>query len=454
MDSADRTAVTPGKSRLARTFAKVLNIRAATGVAPVTANQKIQSHEKVKHDRTSNGSQSSYGDDDEKLRHRAAVEAFLSKLFASISTVKASYAQLQFCQSPYDVDGIQAADQMVVLELKTLSELKQCYLKKQFDESSPETTLLLAELKEQKSLLKMYEIMGKKMDSQIKLKDSEITFLKEKLEEANKENKVIEKRLNSSGSLSVPDDLRLSSLNPNHFVPVLRHTIKSVRSFVKLIINEMELAGWDLDASANAIEPGVRYSNSNHRCFAFESFVCRQMFDGFNFRNFSPLTESLPKQPNPNPNRNQQRLCFERFAELKSMKTGEYLARKPKSEFARFCSSKYLQLVHPKMESSLFGNLNQRNLVNSGEFPETTFFAAFGEMAKRVWVLNCLAYSFVPAASIFQVEKGCRFSEVYMESVTDEPPLLPPDGATEIDPVVAFTVVPGFKIGKTVIQCQ
>uniref|UniRef100_A0A5B6YN13 Uncharacterized protein n=1 Tax=Davidia involucrata TaxID=16924 RepID=A0A5B6YN13_DAVIN len=446
MDSTNRKAMTPSKSRLARTFAKVLHIRAVTGVAPVDGVQETKSHGKVNHDRVSNSRPQAFDgdDDDEKLRHRAATEAFLAKLFANISSVKAAYAQMQFAQSPYDADGIQSADLVVVSELKNLSELKQCYLKKQLDESSPETTQLLAEIQEQKSLLKTYEIMGKKLDSQLKLKDSEITFLRQKLEEDNRENKSLEKRLNSSGLL---DNLHLSGLIPNHFNTVLRQTIKSIRSFVRLMISEMESAGWDLDVAASSIKPGVVYWNTNHKCFAFESFVCQEMFDGFSYPCFSLSNGSLPEQ------KKWQRLFFDRFLELKSMKPKEYLARKPKSTFAKFCRTKYLGLIHPKMESSLLGNLSQRNLVNSGEFPETTLFATFAEMAKRVWLLHCLAYSFQPEASIFQVGKRCRFSDVYMESVNEEA-FLSSAGKTETDPLVAFTVVPGFKIGNTVIQCQ
>ncbi|XP_059663978.1 uncharacterized protein LOC132309708 [Cornus florida] len=247
MDSVNQKAVTPSKSRLARTFAKVLHIRAVTGIAPVDGIQKTKSHEKIKHEHVNGIRTESFDGDDEKLRAKAATDAFLAKLFASISSVKASYAQLQFAQSPYDADGIQSADQFVVTELKNLSELKQCYLKKQLDECSPETTQLLAEIQEQKSLLKTYEVMGKKMDSQVKLKNSEIIFLKEKLGEANRENKLLEKRINSSGLFSVPSNFQLSGLSPSHFITVLRQTIKSIRSFVRLMISEMESVGWDLD---------------------------------------------------------------------------------------------------------------------------------------------------------------------------------------------------------------
>ncbi|CBI20173.3 unnamed protein product, partial [Vitis vinifera] len=413
MDSVKRSAVTPSKSRLARTFAK----------APESS--------KDDQDTGSWSRSQSYDDNDEKLRNTAELEAHLAQLFASISSVKSAYAQLQYAQSPYDSNGIQSADQIVVSELKNLSELKRCYLKKQFD-PSPERTLCLAEIQEQKSLLKTYEIMRKKLECQMKLKDSEITFLREKLEDCHKQNKSLEKRLNPSAHLSVLDNLHLSGISPSHFITVLQHTVKSIRSFVRLMINEMESSGWDINAAAAAIQPSVVFLKATHRCLAFESFVCREMFDSFHFPNFS-----LPNE----------------FIKLKSTRVKEYLAQKPKSTFGKFCRAKYLKLVHPKMESSFFGNLSQRSIVNSGKFPDTPFFTSFSEMAKRVWLLHCLAFSFNPEAKIFQVNKGCPFSEVYMESIIDEPSPAP-DCPPETHSRVAFTVVPGFRIGKTVIQCQ
>ncbi|KAA8532798.1 hypothetical protein F0562_032831 [Nyssa sinensis] len=51
--------------------------------------------------------------------------------------------------------------------------------------------------------------MGKKLDFQLKLKDSEVTFLREKLEEANRENKSLEKRLNSTIFIAVSGLLKI-----------------------------------------------------------------------------------------------------------------------------------------------------------------------------------------------------------------------------------------------------
>ncbi|KOM49409.1 hypothetical protein LR48_Vigan08g023600 [Vigna angularis] len=436
MESVKPSAVTPNKNKLARTFAKVLHVRAVTGIAPVDGLKNVKGDADLQNE-------GNIIKEDEELQERKATEALLAKAFASISTVKASYAQLQHAQSPYDPDVIQAADELIVSEFKTLSELKKCFFKKQFD-PSPDRAILQAKLKELESVNKTFEITGEKLESQARLKESEIIFLQEKLEEATKQSRSIEKRLNQSGSLSVLDNLHISGLSPSHFVTVLRHTVRSIRNFVKLLVNEMRSADWDIDASVNAIiEQNVVYWKEDHKCFAIESFVCREMFDSFNFPNFSLPNESLP-------DKNKRQLFFGRFNELKPVKAMEFLSGKPRSPFAKFCRIKFLRLVHPKMEASFFGNVNQRNMLNGGEFPDTNFFTSFAEMAKRVWLLHCLAFSFEPQASIFQVEKGCRLSDVYMESVSENDEEM----AVESEPRVAFTVVPGFRIGKTLIQCQ
>lgn len=432
MDTINQSDVTPRTSRLARTFAKVMHIRAAT--TTIDRVQKVKSHGKVNYE------------ENQKIRNKLVTDAFVAKVFATLSSVKAAYAELQYAQSPYNAEGIQSADQVVVSELKSLSELKQSYLKNHIDETSPETTILLAEIQEQKSLSKTFDVTKKRLVSQGQLKDSEIVVLKEKLEGFERENKLIERRLNSSGPLSRHENLHFSKLSPGDFVSCLKYTVKSIRSFVKLMIAEMEYANWDIDAAAGSIQPNVVYWDTTHKSYAFESFVCKEMFDGFNQPNYSISTDrgSRPKTAK------RQQFFFDRFMELKYLKAREYITWKPTSTFAKFCWVKYLKLVHPKMEISFFGNLNQRRLVCVEKFPETTFFESFAEAAKRVWLLHCLAFSVDPnGVPIFQVKNGSRFSEVFMESVNEEA-FLSPSSERE----VGFTVVPGFKLGKSVVQCQ
>jgi hypothetical protein len=206
MESDKRSAVTPHKSKLARTLSKVLHVKSMNGIdgpknvkVDVNLNNEGNMRNKEK---------------EEELKKKMVIEALLSKVFASISTIKASYAQLQYAQSPYDPDGVQDADRFVVSELKVLSELKKCWFKKQFHfDPSPEGEIVAAESKELKSVIKTYTIMGKKLESHMQFKDSEIMFLKEKLEEANKQNKSIDKRLNQSGLLSSFDKAMIDGTN-------------------------------------------------------------------------------------------------------------------------------------------------------------------------------------------------------------------------------------------------
>ncbi|KAE8703319.1 hypothetical protein F3Y22_tig00110472pilonHSYRG00320 [Hibiscus syriacus] len=451
MEAVMPSAVTPSKSKWSRTLSKVLHLHAtAAGVVPDDGVHKVELPKETEEwndcKTTKRLSQKFDRLHNEEHETKVALEAIVAKIFATVSGIKAEYAQLQAAQSPYDAKGIQGADQIIVSDLKKLSELKQCFLKKQYD-FSPEQAMALAEIQELKSLSTTFKIMAKKLESQTRLKESEIIFLREKLDESNKQNRLLEKRLNQSGQLVLLDNLNLSGLNPTHFIAFLRQTVKSIRSFVRLMIDEMKLAGWDINAAASSIERGVVYWKEDDKCFAFESFICREMFKSFHLPYFSLFGSSVPE------GKKHPRVFFDRFTELKSMKAMEYLAMKPKSTFSKFCRNKYLQVVLPKMESSFFGNLSNREMLSSDQFPDTTFFTLFAEMAKRVWLLHCLAFSFDPETSIFQISKGCRFSEVYMESVGEEA-FLSSEITPESEPRVAFTVVPGFRILKIVIQCQ
>lgn len=452
MDSAQQSAVTPSKYKFVQAFARFLHLRSTTGVAPVdNFVQKIKPRDKVtdvllEEDR--NWDTLPQFDIKEKGSQQwDALDVLLAELFASISSLKAAYAHLQFSQRPYDSDGIRMADQIIVSELKNLADLKQSYVNEQLD--LPLESSLLAEIKEQKSMVKTYEIMVKKLERQIMLKESEIAFLREKLEESSWQNRLLIKSTERSWPFSDLQNIQLSSLNHIHFDAFLKYTTESLRNFVRSMVDEMKAACWDLDAAANAIEPGVIYQKEDHKCFAFESHVCREMFDGFQCPDFSLPKESLPQE-----SKSQQQLFFDRFVELISREPMDSLRENPESAFAKFCWVKYVRLIHPQMELAFYGNLKLRNKLNAGEYPETTFFYIFLEMAKRIWLLHCLGFSLEHHASIFQVSRGCRFNEVFMEPVAKEELLAADNMPEEYDQQVAFTVVPGFRIARAILHCQ
>ncbi|CAN7044320.1 hypothetical protein Bca4012_071983 [Brassica carinata] len=435
METLNKNPSVRRKSKLARTFQKVCSLR--------TTSTKVSSmskpHNPNFYDEDDDGdyvfdlkspSSSRSGE-----RRRAVLEAVVAKIFASTTSIKAAYVELQMAQHPYDNAAIQAADTAVVEELRALSELKQSFLRKELN-LSPQVAIMLAEIQEQQSLMRTYDITIKKLESEVTEKQSRIDSLKTNLEGSSSFNKSLEKKLTASGSVFL-----FSNLNLSHFVQILGFTLRSVRAFVKSLVKEMESARWDLDAAASAAvrNASTVFAMPSHRCFAFESFVCGKMLENFESPSFA-----LPKVD--------EKRSREEYFNLRSVDPIQYLTRNPGSSFARFVLHKYLSVIDAKMECSFFGNLNQRKLVNSGGFPDSGFFATFCEMAKRIWLLHCLAFCLSENVKVFQIKRGCRFSLVYMESVkTGDQSLVSGDNA---DIRVGFTVVPGFKIDHDVIQSQ
>uniref|UniRef100_K4DCW9 GIL1/IRKI C-terminal domain-containing protein n=1 Tax=Solanum lycopersicum TaxID=4081 RepID=K4DCW9_SOLLC len=174
----------------------------------------------------------------------------------------------------------------------------------------------------------------------------------------------------------------------------------------------MEYAGWELHAAASSIRPepnDIYYSKRSDIFF------------------------------------NRIEICY----------TNRLLTRKPKSKFARFCVTKYLKLINPKLEKSLFGNLDQRNLLNSNEYPKKHI--SFTHFVKWQSIFGCfivLPFLLAHKLRFFQVKKGCRYSDVYMESVNGEKAFLMSNGSSETELRMGFTVIPGFRVGKSVVQCQ
>ncbi|KAG7992808.1 hypothetical protein I3843_02G146700 [Carya illinoinensis] len=379
-----------------------------------------------------------------------AVEALISKIFTNISSLKSAYIQLQAAHTPYDPDKIQAADRLVISELKNLSELKHFYREKNPKPVcvSPQDSRLAAEIQEQQSLLKTYEVMVKKFQSEIQNKDSEVLQLQQQIDEAAQRRAKLEKNLKLRG-LSTKESEGSSDengflpvdLSPDLFTSAVEATFKAIHDFSKPLINMMKAAGWDLDAAANSIEPNVIYAKRAHKKYAFESHICQRMFSGFQQASFCVKLDDLTVTKDS---------FFHQFLSLREMDPLDMLGQNPDSIFGKFCRSKYLVVVHPKMEASFFGNLDQRNYLMGGGHPRTPFYQAFLKLSKSVWLLHRLAYSFDPNVKVFQVKRGTEFSDVYMESVVKN--LVVGDGDEK--PKVGLMVMPGFWIGGSVIQSQ
>jgi hypothetical protein len=376
-----------------------------------------------------------------------AVETLVSKIFTNISSLKSAYIQLQSAHTPYDPDKIHTADKLVISELKNLSELKHFYRENNPKPVcvSPQDSRLAAEIQEQQSLLKTYEVMVKKFQSEIQNKDSEIHQLEKQIEEASQKRAKLEKNLKLRGlSTKESEDgngFFPIDLTPDLFTSSVEAAAKAIHDFSKPLINMMKAAGWDLDAAANSIEPNVVYAKRAHKKYAFESYICQRMFGGFEQESFSVKSDNIIVN---------KESFFHQFLALREIDPLDMLGQNPDSIFGKFCQSKYLVVVHQKMEASFFGNLDQRNHVMGGGHPRTPFYQAFLKLAKSVWLLHKLAYSFEPNVKVFQVKGGSEFSDVYMESVVKN---LIMDENDE-KPKVGLMVMPGFWIGGSVIQSK
>ncbi|XP_065859368.1 protein GRAVITROPIC IN THE LIGHT 1 [Euphorbia lathyris] len=378
-----------------------------------------------------------------------AVEALISKIFTNISSLKSAYIQLQSAHTPYDPEKIQDADKLVISELKNLSELKHFYRETYPKPAyiSPQDSRLAAEIQEQQSLLKTYEVMVKKFQSEIHNKDSEIHQLQHQIEDASQKRTKLEKNLKLRGLSTKESELSGDEngffpidLTPELFISSVEASYKAIHDFSKPLINMMKAAGWDLDAAANSIEPDVVYAKRAHKKYAFESHICQRMFSGFQHESFSLKSDNTAFS---------NESFFHQFLALRETDPLDMLGQNPDSDFGRFCRSKYLVVVHPKMEASFFGNMDQRNYVMGGGHPRTPFYQAFLKLAKSIWLLHRLSYSFDPNVKVFQVKRGSEFSEVYMESVVKNLIL-----EENQKPSVGLMVMPGFWIGGSVIQSR
>ncbi|KAI3872232.1 hypothetical protein MKW98_011724 [Papaver atlanticum] len=378
------------------------------------------------------------------------TEALISKLFTNISSLKSAYIKLQAAHTPYDADKIEAADKLVISELKNLSELKHTYRDNNPKpvSVSPQDSRLVAEIQEQQSLLKTYEVMVKKFQSQIQTKDSEIHQLQQRIQEANQKRVKLERKLKFRGvSAKESEDLEDGNgffsvdLTPDLFTSLVESAFKAIHDFAKPLINMMKAAGWDLDAAAHSIEPTVIYAKRAHKKYAFESHICQRMFSGFQEESFSVKHDDVTIS---------KESFFNQFLAMRKTDPLDILSQNPDSIFGKFCRSKYLAVFPLKMEASFFGNLDQRNYVLSGGHPRTPFYEAFLKLAKSIWLLHRIAYSFDPKARIFQVKRGSDFSEVYMESVVKN--ILMDEN--DENPKVGLMVMPGFYIGGSVIQSR
>lgn len=298
-------------------------------------------------------------------------------------------------------------------------------------------------MEENQSKLRTLGTFSDRLQQEMDQKDNEVAALKKKLEEIQRETSKFSKRL--SGDLNSSCEVLLSV---KVFDSVLHDACRLTRKFTKILIELMRGVGWDLDLAANLVHPDVGYAKKGHTRFAFLSYVCLGMFRNFDSKFFG-LVEDGSLCNGHVSDSDKRSFSLRQLLEHVSSNPMEVLSRDWSCDFSRFCESKYQEIIHPTMESSIFSNMDRKEVVLNSWRSLSVFYEAYVNMASSVWTLHKLAFSFDPVVEIFRVERGVDFSMVYMEDVTKRL-LLPCKSRAK----VGFTVVPGFKIGRTVIQSQ
>ncbi|KAL5825788.1 hypothetical protein ACOSQ3_021851 [Xanthoceras sorbifolium] len=347
----------------------------------------------------------------------------ISKLFDVVSALKLAYVQLQEAHIPYDPQKITAANELVVAELEALCKIKRVYKEKQLmkvELDSSRSDLLQVEIEVNERTLE-------KLKSQAIAKDTEITRLRQDLQDLELGNSILVEKIRQESVKR--KNARV--LNVNMFEDSFKAASKSIHDFAKPLISLMRASGWDLDSAAKSVEGSVVYSKRCHKKYVFEAYIARRMFHEMSLQSYN--VDDILRFDDP----------------------VDALIENPDSDFANFCRNKYLLLVHPMMEASFFGNLDQRMFVLSGKHPRTPLYQVFVKMAKWIWILRGIASTIDPNAKLFVVTKGCEFSDVYMEPVEEAVcEDAAGSGEEKATQKVEFMVMPGFKIGETLLKCR
>lgn len=354
---------------------------------------------------------------------------------------------------PFVEEHVTSADKVLVSHLQRLSELKRFYLNPE-PRGFPFGSCLVAEVEENQSKLRTLGTVSNRLQCELEQKHDEVLALRAKLDEIHRGNVILSKKL-CNRALNPSSDVLLTI---KVFDSLLHDASRATHRFTKILIGLMRKAGWDLGLAANAVHPNVDYAKKGHNQYALLSYVCLGMFHGFDSLNFGMEEEMVSngeghvldlENLEDLDNLESRNVCLKQLLEHVSSNPMDLLGIHPGCAFSRFCERKYERLIHPSMESSIFVNLEEKEAVLNSWRSLSMFYEAFVGMASAVWTLHKLSFAFDPVVEIFQVERGVEFSMIYMEDVTKRL-TWPNKGRAK----VGFTVLPGFKIGRVVIQSQ
>ncbi|KAL5978611.1 hypothetical protein ACLOJK_029728 [Asimina triloba] len=115
------------------------------------------------------------------------------------------------------------------------------------------------------------------------------------------------------------------------FDSMLQDACRATHGFTKLLVDLMKDAGWDLGLATNSVYPDIEYAKRGHKRYAFLSYVCLAMFEGFDSATFGLCGNEFAGDLNI-----QRKKFLKEFVEHGSIDAMELLSRNPDCNFARF----------------------------------------------------------------------------------------------------------------------
>lgn len=369
-------------------------------------------------------------------------ETLISTLFATLSSFESAYLHFQTAHSPVLPSALCSADAEAVSHLRRLSDLKHSFhgpnsgLHPNSDHIDL-TSCLQAQVLDNQNLLRTFDAVINRLQADIDRKDAESAELRLRLNELELINGRLAARLDRACTPLPGEENVENLLSVSVFDSVLRDSCRIMHRFAKSLVDLMTRSGWDLLSVAKSIHPDANYAKPGHCRYTILSHVCLRMFDGFNSYGFG--IGSGEPEPDLLVRRNDS---LRQFIEHSAVDPLELIGSGPNSEFAQFCERKYSKVIQPGTGSGFLGPFD----------PSSPLYEPYVTMASSIWALHLLAWAYNPAVEIFQVGRGMEFSIVYMENI------LRRKVATlcgkVMRPKVGFTVIPGFRVGGTVIQCR
>ncbi|CAM8891918.1 unnamed protein product [Rhodiola kirilowii] len=382
-----------------------------------------------------------YGKRDERLLE---METLMNQVFDAVSGMKRSYVSLQEAHCPWDPEKMRVADSAVVAELRRLGKLREEFNRRKRGRKAERGIGIAAS-----DVVAPYEAALDELKREVKAKNAEVENLREKVRSLS----IADGGRKQRRSLSMSKRKQLGSATqfcqiagaatPEMFLMTMSQVKEASKSFTSLLLSLMKSAQWDISAAVRSIEAAFTDTSSvfsaciAHPKYALESYISRKIFQGFDHETFY-MDGSLSSLLNPDQFRKE---CFTQFLDMKAMDPVELLGILPTCQFGTFCSKKYLSIVHPKMEESLFGSLEHHKQVSDGNHPRTPFYGEFLGMAKAIWLLHLLAFSLDPPPNQFEATKGAEFHPQFMDNV-----LKNSGERASMGQIVAFPVSPGFKL--------